>query len=256
MAIAAIVVVAVVVLALFATGVLPGSSSSSTKNPGADLPYSAARALADAAAAGAAGGPWTWAHATAVDLTGVMPLSTVLFLTSGSISSLHYLTSARPNVSAFDGSLASGLSPWWLFQYWNGTTTLDGTVVLMVVVTNGTATAVATVASRSIAVVTVSGQPTMDSPAVMALAVTENSSYMTAHPRLNATFGPSYEGSGPIVGWMWNVEFSTCAPFAQIFESGTTTYNGTYLGALVNDTSGALLPGELGPLNQTCSTLG
>jgi hypothetical protein len=264
MAIAAIVVVAVVVLALFMTGVLPGSGSSSNKSSGTNLPYSTARPLADAAAAGAPGAPWTSVGAKAVDVNAVMPLSTALFLITGSSPGndliwTHYLTSARPNIPAFSGSLSSGLSPWWLFEYSNGTTADGNPVVLLVVVVNGTATALATAVSNSIVVPTVPfpGHPTMDSPAVMALAVTENSSYVNAHPGLNATFSPVYEDSpGFAVGWIWTVEFSVCAPFGQILVSGTATYNGTSLAAEVNDTSGALLSGGFGPMNMLCSTAG
>lgn len=243
MAIAAIVVVAVVVLSLLVTGVLPGLGSSSKKIYGAQLPYSEARPLADAAAAGAPGGPWNWSFAEAVDVHRALPVSTALLAITGpGMAGMHYLTSARPNASAFNGSLDSGLSPLWLFVYTNGTALLFGPAVLIVDVVNGTATAFATGSSPEIPVEPkVVGQPTMDSPAVMALAATENSSYINAHPVLNASLDLGYWNNSRAVGWVWVAAFTTCPTFEPSYGSEVT--NGTVLVAYVNDTSDALLPG-------------
>jgi hypothetical protein len=263
-AVAAIVVVAVVVLSLLLTGVIPGlgTSSSSKGYTGAGLPYSAARPLADAVAEGAPGGPWTWAGAAAVDVNAVVS-NEIALIELGPLagSGIHYLTSARPEVPVFNGSLASGLSPWWFFEYTNGTTNArDETNLLAVVVVNGTATALATFASPArtgVPPYSPSGAPAMDSPAAMAVAVTSNSSYINAHPRLNVTFGPTYRNAtGFEVGWFWDAYFSTCAPFGQMFGAGATQFNGTFYGAEVNDTSGALVSGSGEPQQMTCSSWG
>jgi hypothetical protein len=241
LAIAAIVVVAVVVLALFVTGVLPGSGSSSKKSYGANLPYSEARPLADGAAAGAPGGPWNWSFAEAVDIHRAISVSAAVSGFTANSPWMHYLTSTRPNASAFNGSIASGFSPLWLFVYTNGTTILFGPAVLIVVVVNGTAIPFASGMSPTIATPSLVGHPTMDSPAVMALAVTENSSYINAHPVLNATLSVAYWNDSRAVGWVWEAAFTTCPAFEPSYVSGVT--NGSTLVSLVNDSSDALLPG-------------
>ncbi len=250
LAIAAIVVVAVVVLSLLVTGVLPRLGSSSKKSYGTNLPYSEARPLADAAAAGAPGGPWAWLNAEATYVHTAVNLSPVLHGFFAGLPGVQYLTSALPYVPAFNGSLGSGLSPLWLFVYTNGTTALFGSVVLVVVVVNGTATALASGASPEIAVVPVVGNPIMDSPAVMALAVTENSSFFNAHPEVNASLNLYYRNDSEGVGWFWAAEFNTCPAFEQ--SDGSSFTYGSALIAVVNDTSGAIVSSLSGPAYPVC----
>ena len=142
---AAIVIVALVILAALLTGVLPGLRSSSGGNPGEALAYSAALPLANTAAANAPGGPWTLVIGTGYDVSAAFPFGGAIFLISHSMD-LHYLTTARPDIPRFGGSLSSGLSPWWLFWYDNGTTggIFGDANLLFVAVVDGTGIALAT----------------------------------------------------------------------------------------------------------------
>ena len=256
---AAIVIVALVILAALLTGVLPGLRSSSGGNPGEALAYSAALPLANTAAANAPGGPWTLVIGTGYDVSAAFPFGGAIFLISHSMD-LHYLTTARPDIPRFGGSLSSGLSPWWLFWYDNGTTggIFGDANLLFVAVVDGTGIALATGTTTYQSAVPPQspGAPTLDSPAAMAVAVTSNASYIDAHPGLNASFTPSYYNFPGLRGWFWNAYFSTCAPFAQVYQQGATQYNGTFYGAAVNATSGALLGSGGSPQKLACSSLG
>ncbi len=260
--IAAVVVVAVVVLAMFLTGVLPGLRSNSGGSPGGSpgeaLAYSAALPLANSAAAGAPDGPWTLVDGVGFDVNAPVSFGIALFILSGFTIATHYLTTARPEIPPFGGSLSSGLSPWWFFQYNNGSTDARGqSIILAVVVVNGTGIAAATGSSPEYGgVLTPSpGAPILDSPAAMAIAVTGNTSYISAHPGLNVSFGPHYSDIPGQQGWFWVADFSTCAPFGQSFSQGATQYNGTFYFAEVNDSSGSLL-NTGSPQQTTCSSLG
>jgi hypothetical protein len=178
-----------------------------------------------------------------------------------------YLTPARPEIPTFDGSLSSGLSPLWVFAYSNGTTTTNNgtttisnaTLDLDVVVLNGTAIALATFSPRCAdgGQIAIPGSGIVDSPVALAAAVASNSSYIDAHPELNASFGlgliPGGQGQPQWLGWGWGVQFTTCAPFAQIFSSGSI-YNGSAYDDIVNASTGVAFPG--GSTVVPCSTYG
>ena len=176
------------------------------------------------------------------------------------MSGVQYLSPSRPGIPAFNGTLASGLSPWWLFDYVNGSTAgiWNATVILTVIVVNGTAIALAISWSQDMLGAsweTMVGAPTLDSAAVMQTAVGVNTSYMAAHPDLNASFGVSWHPGGPFYGWFWTVGFTSCAPFIQVFGSGSTSYNGSSFGMFINDTTGAP-DGTTFPQSTQCSSLG
>jgi len=248
-AVAAILVAVLLVVGLLLTGVLPGSHSGSGGSFGEALSYSAARSLANAAAAGAAGSPWNLFAASGVDeRTNVsFGIAFLARLYAVGLPDIHYLTPARPGIPPFDGSISSGLSPWWLFQYDNGTTTArNETVILGVIVANGTATAVATFSSAldlGVPSVTLPGTGIIDSPAAVAAAVASNTSFVDAHPDLNASFLPQFLRLGP--GWVWLVTFTTCGPFEGSTSSGTSYF------VEVNATSGTV-PGSVPPMSGPC----
>jgi hypothetical protein len=257
-AVAVIVVAVLLVIALLLTGVIPGLRSGSSGHPREALSYSAARSLANAAAGEAAGGPWTLFSAGGYDLNSAASfgLAFVLNTCFGVLENLHYLTSARPAVPAFGGSLASGLSPWWLFGYDNGTTSASNeTIVLAVVVVNGTATPLATFSSGCDigAQYPIPNAGIIDSPVALAAAVTTNSSFFAAHPGLNASFGLS--GPAGPAGRVWGVYFTSCAPFDQIEAGNWTSYTGWDYGVGINATTGIQslfgIPGTV-----TCSSFG
>jgi hypothetical protein len=256
-AVVAIVVAVLVVAALFLTGVLPGSHPGSSGSPGKALSYSAARSLADPVAARAAGGPWTLFTAGAyVDgATGSFGLAFLFPLESVGPLDVHYLSTERPGVPAFGGSVSSGLSPWWLFEYGNGTTTepRNETIVLAVVVVNGTAIALATLSSAlSLGVPpSIPGTGVVDSPAAVAAAIASNTSFVDAHPGLNASYGLFSSAQSAT----WYITFTTCAPFGQVYTTGSTEYNGTSYAVPINASSGAAGFPD-GPTTEHCSSLG
>jgi hypothetical protein len=250
LAVAVLVVAVLLVVALLLIGVIPGLRPGSTGHSGEALSYSAARSLADPLAIGAAGGPWTLFEAYGYEERANLSFGIAFLDRLESVGPLdiHYLTPARPGIPAFDGSLSSGLSPWWLFQYTNGTTTVvahggpNETVILGVVVVNGTATALATYSSiLNVGIpLAIPGAGIIDSPAAMAAAVASNTSFVGVHPDLNASFWPEFLPIPPGQGWYWTVALTTCGNY-------TTAYNGSAYYVEVNATSGAVPgPGSSG----------
>jgi hypothetical protein len=239
LAAAAIAVVVVVILALLATGVIPGLNSASKGSSSSVLSYSNARPLADSAVLGISGAPWTLVRASAADGNAPVSWAAAFYSqTCGPPLVSHFLTSARPGMPAFAGSLSSGLSPWWLFFYSNGTT------VLAVVVVNGTGTAWATFSSpcypaANPASSEIPSTGIVDSPVAMAAAAESNVSFLSAHPGVNASFSLHWGAFNGTLGYWWDVTFTTCAPFPQIMTSpGPPPHNGSYDGDIVNATSG------------------
>jgi hypothetical protein len=239
----AIVVAVLLVVALLLIGVIPGLRPGSSSKSGEALSYSSARSLADPAAAGAAGGPWTLFEAYGYEERTNLSFG-LAFLDRLEVVGpldIHYLTPARPGIPAFDGPVSSGLSPWWLFEYANGTTTVithggpNETVVLGVVVVNGTATALATFASiLSVGIPrAIPGAGIIDSPAAMVAALASNTSFVGAHPDLNASLWPEFLPISSAQGWYWTVALTTCGAY-------TTAYNGSVYTVEVNATSGAM----------------
>lgn len=250
-----VAVAALVVVALLVTGAIPGRGPHAA-SPGEALSYSAARALADPAAAGMAEGPWSLDGVTGFDssvaASGLFGIPNAFDY----FSTIHYLTSSRPQIPVYGGPLAAGLAPWWTFVYSNGTTDrFNQTILLIVVVVNGVATAMATESGPAAmgTTPTLPGVGVVDSPAMMAAAAASSVSFVEAHPGINASFGLSYEP--PDFGLVWSVGFTTCAPFEQIFSSGISSYSGTELSVSLNGTTGIVAdPGFA--VTETCSTYG
>jgi hypothetical protein len=259
LAIAAIVVAAVAVAALFGTAILPHPGSTTSGTSGEALSYSAARSLSSAAASGVLGGPWTLFDAMAYDVNTSAPFGLAFNLWVSGPPMVRYLTSARPPVPALRDPLSSGLSPWWLFEYDNGTTTTRNlTVVLGIVVVNGTASPLA-IFSTLLDVGVPSSIPStglVDTPVAMSAAIASNTSFVGAHPGLNATLILSPGGPPPAKQWWWLIDFTTCLPFFQLFGANGTTYPGLHLGAQVNATSGIDPFTGILPDTVTCSSTG
>ena len=264
----AVAVVAILVLSLMLTGVIPGLKSTSKGSATPLLTYSAARPLADSAAKSAPHGPWTFYSAAGYDLSSNASLWWLnLSLTGGGgpWSGVQYLTAARPGVPAFHGEFSSGVAPWWIFRYVNGSSVgnWNATVYLTVIVANGTATAIAIswdgFESMGTEWETMVGAPTLDSPDVMTTALAVNTSFIAANPNLNASigvrWGPLLSANPGSFGWLWEVDFSACSPFAQGSAIGSNSYNTTVLGVFINDTTGAPY-GDAMPESLPCSVIG
>jgi hypothetical protein len=256
---AAVIGIAVVlVVSLVLTGAIPGARSSPHETAGEAISYSAARALADPAASGVAGGPWSLVSAGGIDDNGTVSYSYVWAFPCSPITTpsqfTHFLTSARPLIPNFHGALSSGLAPYWLFEYSNGTDSLG------VVVVNDSGIALATLSGVCAGGGAPSPIPDADlinSPTAMAAAAGSNLSFITSHPGLNASFEivPQLNASGDVADWEWVVSFTTCSPFFQLFGSNTTSYEGLEYNVAVNATSGAVpFPGT--HMNETCASYG
>jgi hypothetical protein len=271
-AIAVIAVAVVVVVSLFATGVLPVKPQENGAYPGEALSYEQARPLADAAADSATGAPWSLISVSAMDTLGGDPFPDGLFCMPIT-NSPSYLTAARPGVPAFDGSLSSGTAPWWLFEYENGSfyhfitngekNVINETILLDVVVVNGTALALATWSSQCDLILSpvVPYTGIVDSPVAMATALDANASFIAAHPRLNSSLGldwlenTSTPGGPPTLNWV--ATFTTCAPGTQYFGDNSTSYLGYSLEVFVSAAEGSLAPGfEYVPATLECSSTG
>lgn len=265
-AVAVVAVALITIVAVLVTVFVLHGGSGASGYPGEALSYFAARTLSDKAAAGVPGGPWSPFAATAYDVSTAASMGLVALTVwySPGPPIIRYLTSSRPQIPAFGEPLSSGLSPWWLFEYNNGTT-INGTighnetVVLGVVVVNGTAIPLAIFSTLLDLGVPASIPQAglVDTSTVMAAAVASNTSFIDSHPGLNASFWLKYQrGPSPTGGWSWFVQFTTCAPFEQIYQNNSTSYTGYSYGTLaVNATTGV----EWGfgfPLTEMCSTLG
>jgi hypothetical protein len=253
-----VAVAALVIVALLVTGLLPGLGPSPDRNPGRALAYSAARSLADASAAGAAGGPWSLMSVNGVaathDASGLFGVPDAYSY----FEVIHYLTATRPEIPAFSGSLSSGLFPWWTFQYTNGTLALDNeTVILVVVVVNDGAIALATEYGPDFTgvVPTLPTAGIVDSDAAMSTAVAVNASFIHSHPGLNASLTLSTP-QPPSLGEVWSITLTTCAPWTQVFSSGTSSYTGSEYLIDVNSTTGHQSPTPAQAESPTCSSYG
>ncbi|MCI4372977.1 MAG: hypothetical protein L3K02_04975 [Thermoplasmata archaeon] len=231
MTFAAIGVVVIVLLALLASVQL-ATHPATVPAPALSLSFSQARPLADQVATGIPGGSWWAFYAFGEEARGDANWASALYPQMCLPSALHFLTSARPSVPPYGGSLAAGLSPWWLFEYTNGTD-----LVLAVVVVNGTAMAWATwiPTCGPVGGTANDGLPTaglVDSPAVMATAVAYNNAFLGDHSRANASFsvqmGMGPPGSPDQGQWWWFATVTTCAPFPPAFAAYGDTQNGTY----------------------------
>lgn len=269
--VAVIAVVVLLVFALVLTGVIPGlhlgPGSSSTS--GEALTYFAAQPLASAAAARATGGPWTLFAAEGVDVNSTIGMSSELASEVPFPTVWDYLTSDRPEIPAYHGSLSAGAAPWWLFQYGNGSTVKGGiyqndTIVLDVIVVDGAGLAFAIEYSGSLVggtVVSVPATGIINSPVAMAAAIASNSSFFGLHPDINATIGLGWQGNvtdpNGAPQAVWGMVFTTCTPGTQTFNATSKTYAGVELGVELNATSGALHYGYGFPAeSENCSSLG
>lgn len=253
LSVAIVAAVAAVVLVLLLAGVLPGFHTASTGGSSVVLPYSQARTLADPAAANAAGGPWVLVRAVAADANSNASWEAALYTETFGAQGYRYLSPTHPGVPAFAGSYSSGQSPYWLLDYFNGTT------LLAVVVVNGTATAWVTYTTPIYppldpARLAIPKTGLLDSPAVIAAAEAANASFQRTHPGLNASFTLEKGYFHGTLGYWWSVVFTSCAPFPQVFGNGITESEGISDQSVVNGTSAAAT--EVIPGFTHCSSFG
>jgi hypothetical protein len=247
-----VIVGLVVVTAVLIPIVNPPETATSPSLVSSALPFSQARSLADPAAAGTPGGPWWAFYAFGEEAKETAGWASALYpqIACGPVV-LHFLTLARPGVPSFNGSVGSGLSPWWLFEYANKTA-----VVLAVVVVNGTASAWATwgpgcgpmVANWTNYAIPSTG--VVDSPSVATTAAEYNSAFFQRHSRINASFslqmGVGPPGAPDEGQWWWFVTFTTCAPFPPAFAASPVTENGSYYIVDVDAATGLPYLGSFG----------
>jgi len=266
--VAAVGVAVLVVVSLLATGVLTGPSQETGPFPGEALTYAQSRPLADAAAASAVGAPWSLFSASASDTDPGSPFPAFLFCLPQA-ASITYLSTARPGVPAFGGTLASGAAPWWLFQYTNGSfyhfvtnggsEVINETIVLDVAVVNGTAVAVATWSSPCYLALPTE-LPTVgiiNSPTAVTAAMTANASFFAAHPSLNLSLSLQWlanitnPGAPPTLSWL--ASFATCAVGEQGLGQNSTAPQGYVLQVYVTASDGVLsFNGDYVPQSVDC----
>jgi hypothetical protein len=255
--IAVIVVAVVLAAALLLSGVILHSSSNPSASTGSALTFSEARNLAEPTGGSTGGGPWSLFSASGFDVNRTISSQfAVPGLACFGPGTTHFLTTARPEIPAFNGSLALGLSPFWIFSFSNGTTSAHNqTNLLVVLVVNGTATAFATINTPCVLGIPnpLPSSGFLDSPAALTDSLATNTSFFVAHPHLNATFQIQELGRG--VGPEWGASFTTCAPFEQFFTSNSTSYPGYSYDVGLNATTGTQL-GYTIPGSATCSSIG
>lgn len=232
-AIGGTVVVIAVVVVLLVTGVFPTPRSNPSTAP-APLPVAFGPALdaANVTAAGSAGGPWTLWSATGVDSRTVRNWTSFLPWSEADDCALSS-PGPTPAVPAYDGSIDSGLAPFWVLAYSNASSTS-----LIVVVVNGTALDAGTVDPSALCVAPAYGDvPAVGSFSSSAAAVAAgavNASFLATFPGLNATLSLAESGSGGTSAvWEWLVEFTSCPAGPQVFGPSTPHYPGELDGQVV-----------------------
>ena len=245
-AVVAILLLAGIVFGTFRV-LLPGSSPSGT-TPGPTSPsvgptafYAALVPASDAARAadwnggGGNGPPLVFAEGFASP-TALGPAVTAgQFGTSA--CSPHLLTDVLEDVPTFNGSLAAGTAPYWLFAF-----STSASQLLAVIVVNGTASPVATISSDGQCY---NGPSTfnavvIDSSLAASTAAATNTSSGFLANESNASVSaefflapPGFVSGAPPVP-LWIITDTTCPLF------GTAAGNGTSLTSLVEATTGTL----------------
>ncbi len=190
----AVAVAVLVVLALFATGVL-STSHGSNVNP--DVTYSKASALAGSAVRSVPGGPWTLLVAVGIDSMAGFTL--VLENLSAANCSLALVGSASPTLRVpTDDQFSSGASPWWILLYVNRTAPR----ILLVDVVNGTAQPLATgtgLCATSVAGLDAVSSNVVDSPGPASeLWSVGGSSFASDHSQIPLNLIMALTGGGSI----------------------------------------------------------
>jgi len=239
-AIVAVCAAALVVGALFATGVVHLGSAA----PNPAIPFSQARADAEGATAKALGGPWVAVAAIGLDvrvLTSVPTNLSGLLGTGCTVTALAGVTlPTQLLVPAYSGSYGSGLSPFWIVLVAN-TTSKE---VVLVEVVDRQATALAQLGGSGCPVSgsssDVLSSSTVDSPQVAGLAWTAaGQEFVTLDPNLTvlvlAAFGGGFRYAGVSLGSVWGIAYAPCDPFL----GGTVSEKADV--AALNLTTGGLL---------------
>lgn len=240
-AVAAVVVVAILLLSLLFLGLVPGWRHTSSSGSPGPLDYTGARALADSAAGGVPGGPWSSVYAEG-SVTGNASAGVpgAYNCVVNSMPGFQSLTPSRPAPVA-GGSWTSGKAPWWFFVYSNGTG------ILGVVVSNGSGVALGTKSNQYdtcfVNPPTIPATGILNSTTAFSDLAASNSSFFGHSPNLNGTM-ELYWGlvdNNTRLWPVWTATLTTCTSFNWYH---TATYlNGTTFHELLNATSGAIISG-------------
>jgi hypothetical protein len=246
-----VVVAGLVVLSLFATGVLNVSKTSA-----ADPTYSRASGSASQAAGQVSGGPWTLVAAVAFDSSTAVSVPVGNLVPSNcSLSGVG--SSALPTslyVPAFSGSLSSGESPWWGMAYLEPSTH----EVLLVQVLNGTAEAIGEGSGACVdAFENLTAVPSgaVDSSVAASDAWSGGGmAYVEAHAGLALQQEMALYGGGTFDGLSfgagWGVDIDPCG----VFGTGGLSGSQPTFEAVVNATTGDVL--FAGAVATNCTSMG
>jgi hypothetical protein len=234
-----VVVIVVLVLGLFLSGILsfPGakSSSGSGGSSGA-MTYAQAEPAASSTAAGFSGGGWALLEASGYDssLAGNLPFAGVASGTGCTFTPVPGSTGDL-TFPAFTGSFTSGTAPSWAFLFRNATG-----YVAVVTVTEGGGSVLGTIspACGAFGIILPVPSVVVNSPIAVSAVAGNVSTFLKAHPNANETFsilgGISFLGAR--IGPEWEVEVNTCPS-----GSSPSVTSGSEFNATINATSGQVI---------------
>lgn len=255
--VAALAVAVIVVLSLWAGGILTPSGS---KGPSASVTYSQAAAIARSAATMVPGGPWVEVGAAGIDSQRGLSAN-LSATTTGNCSFTPAEVGPIPSgltIPSYSGSFSSGSAPWWDLVYLNrGTQEL-----LTVAVVNGTAQPLAVGTGPCVeSLLPYNNVPSSlpDSPTV-ASAVWNGggSAFAAQHTNVPLNLVIGLFGGGTIssgsfgsltLGASWIVSISPCGLTSSTSPSGSQPM----LLALVNASTGSLVSPSPIVRSSTCS---
>lgn len=229
----AVGVAALLVLVLYAVGVIPGRFPAAPSGP---VAFGTAQGLAKSAAADLAGGSWSVVYGSGVNgrtATTLPPLAGFGGSVGCSWQAVGVYATGNLTLPGFSGNATSGLSGAWLFLLRNAS---GGALVAAVL--DGRASVVAAVGGSacSLALGLFAAVPSnvWDSPAVLAAAGAAGGwGFLAAYPGANVSM-TLFGGEtlfGLSTGSTWSVQFSACGPAALpgTFAPGfNVTLNATF----------------------------
>lgn len=233
-----VIIVAAIVAALFATGVVRFGAANSS-NPQYET-FSQARSVAQTGSGSVSGGPWyaVFGAALTVPTAVLEPTTNVTSLTSSTNCTLSWPHGVPANIAipATPSSAAVGTSAYWTIGFKNITNDL-----LIEVVSDGLASALLTIGGGSCAVIgsvlLTFPDGMIDSPAIIAAAnQAGGAAFLAGHPGASEVWGAVGGESffGLSVSPEWYVEYSSCS-----FPAASGT--GEIFNATLGGTSGAVI---------------
>ncbi len=248
-----VVVIVVLVLGLFLSGILSFSGTKSSNNNGGGsgvMTYTQAEPVASSGVAGFSGGGWALLEASGYESSQAASLPF-----GGSVSGTGCSFVPAPGSTgnidfpAFTGSYTGGAAPSWAFLFRNASG-----YIAVVTVTQSGSSVLGTISSACglFGLVLPIPSGVINSPQALSPVASNISAFLQAHPKANESFallgGISFLGAR--IGAEWAVNITTCPDASTAVVAVGSSFNAT-----VNATSGQVIYSQNASLG-SCSGLG